>query len=352
MLNMLWTGEYDEYWAGQFSKYASIKRASVGLTGKIFDKLSGEALIEALQRVDVFLIGYDNLTEEVLKKSPDLKLVLSVRDGPEENIDIKSCERMGIPVFSSAGRCTVSVAEYTFLMMLLMARPVIEMSNIMRKDGWTNDNRVALRAISETSSELYEKTLGIIGMGRNGRHLAKLAIGFGMKVIGYDPYADAEELRNEGVICTDLESVMSKSDYVTVLARLTPETEGMVNEGLIARMKETACFINTARAKLVDTNALLDALESGKIRKAALDVFDTEPVGTEHRIYRIPEDKLIVTPHGAGMTVERVHHQSKSLYQQMEAFFRGERSNSPFTRNVYEREEFKMRGGKLWGMNK
>lgn len=346
-MRMLWTGEYDANWYEKFSKFMEVKRAGLGVTGNIADKLSEDALAENLQGVDVLLIGYDPLTSAVLHKCPDLKLVLSVRDGPEENIDIAACEKLGIPVISSAGRCTVSVAEYTFLMMLLMARPVIRMNNIMRKDGWTLENKKMLRDISETSSELFEKTLGIIGMGRNGRHLAKLAQGFGMRVIGYDPYANAAELKKSGIELMELGELMASSDYISILARLTPDSEGLVSREMIAKMKPTACLINTARAKLLDTDAALDALEAGKIRMCALDVFSPEPVGRENRIYQIPEEKLLITPHGAGFTKERVHHQCKALYEQYVQFVNGEHPAGCVTRNVYTSEDFRLRGGAL-----
>ncbi len=347
MLKLLWTGEYDESWAKKFSEYAEVTRKGLGLTGNIINKMDEDELIEALQGIDVLLVGYDKVTERVLKSCPDLKLILSVRDGPEENIDLEACSMLGIPVMSSAGRCTVSVAEYTFLLMMLLARPVVSLTNRMRESGWTKDNRKELRDISETSTELYEKTLGIVGAGRNGQHLAALARGFSMRVVAYDPYADEEKMKALGIELMPLEEVMKEADYISVLARLTPETEGLVGRKEIACMKPTACLINTGRAKLIDNDALLDALENNEISAAALDVFEQEPVGNDSRIYTIPEDKLLITPHGAGVTRERVHHQSKSLYIQFVDFIKGKKPSGLCTKSVFEESAFKERGGKL-----
>src|SRR5699024_713739 len=117
-------------------------------------------------------------------------------DGPEENVDLNACERMGIPVLNSAGRCTVSVAELTFNLILNMSRPVVRINAKIRDKGWSSSNHQDLRSIVEASAfEVFRKTLGIVGLGRNGRYLAKLANGFGMNVVAFDPFLDAMEIK-------------------------------------------------------------------------------------------------------------------------------------------------------------
>ena len=195
MYKMLWTGEYDAAWEAEFQQHFQVKRAGFNLHNTHFKYMNEEELIEALRGMDIFFVGYDKITEHVLENCPDLKLILSVRDGPEENIDFAACKQYGIPVLNSAGRCTVSVAELTFNLIMNMTRPVILQNNAVRQQGWTKENTKALRTcMEERSFELYRKTLGIVGLGRNGQQLAKYAQAFGMHVIGYDPFADAAYL--------------------------------------------------------------------------------------------------------------------------------------------------------------
>src|SRR5699024_6198028 len=123
MLKMLWTGYRNQEWEEKFREFVDIRFAGFSLQNQWGKWLSEDELIKELEDVDIFFVGYDPITENVLKNAPNLKLILSERDGPEENVDLNACERMGIPVLNSAGRCTVSVAELTFNLILNMSRP-------------------------------------------------------------------------------------------------------------------------------------------------------------------------------------------------------------------------------------
>ena len=142
--------------------------------------------------------------------------------------------------------------------------------------------------------------------------------------------------------------VLINADYLIVLARLTPETEKMLGRQEIAKMKHSACIVNTGRAKLSDNEAVFDALENDQIRAAALDVHEQEPLGEDHRIYRIPEEKLIITPHAAGATAERPAHQCELLYRQLEEYVKGGLPSGLVNRQVIQRKEFETRGKLLY----
>lgn len=350
---MLWTADYDAEWEKTFSKIVDVRRAGFNLHGRINDYLGEDALIEALQGCDILCVAYDKVTRRVLENCPDLKLILSVRDGPEENIDVNACAELGIPVLGSAGRCTVSVAEFTFALMLNMARPIITLTNTIRRDGWTKENGRSLRSIvTSGSTELCGKTLGIVGLGRNAQRLTKYALAFDMNVVAYDPYLPEEKADELGVTLMDLDEVMAVGDYIAVLARATSQNHNLISRAQFEKMKSTCAFINTARASLVDTSALLDALRTEKIRMAAVDVFDHEFIPDKDPYYDIPPEKLILTNHVAGFSQERTAHQYAIGMENLTKFLHGECIRNNCARGSESAKGFAQRGGKLYGFIK
>ncbi len=348
MIKTLCTAEFDPVWAEKMEKMTLFDRVGFSLDKDPASRMGPEEITRALQGYDVFLCGYEKVTREVLARCPDLKLILSVRDGPEENIDVAACTELGIPVYSSSGRCMRSVPEFTMLAMLLMAKPAMASASVIRREGWTAENDLKLRRICEASTELSGKTLGIIGLGRNGQGLARRAAGFEMDLIAYDPYASAETARELGVALCSLEELVSRSDYVVMLARVTPETRGMMDAAHFAAMKKGACFINTGRAALADSQALLAQLQAGRLR-AALDVFDHEPLGPHSPWYQIPEDRLLLTSHLAGLSVERITFQSRQLWSLLRAVLTGA-CPTPCNPQVLKAAAFSGRGGALFGV--
>lgn len=344
MYKVLWTGEYEKGWDKKLSEKFNVTRAGYNISGRAGDNLVGDELIEAAKDKDFLIMGYDPLTKEVLENLPNLKAVLSGRDGPEENIDIETCTKLGIPVFSGGGRCAHCVSELTLALMFNLARPIIKASNYIREKGWNEMSEMT--SLAADATELLGKTLSVIGLGRNGRELAKIANGIGMNVIAYDPYVSKEVADGLNVTMVSLMDAMSKGDYVCVLARLTDETRGMIGREQIAAMKKTACFINTGRAALTDEDAVLDALEKGDIRAAALDVYSYEPIGKNHRVFTIPADKLIITPHIAGIALDRIPHQYENIFNALTNFSNGNRDiYNLYNKTVFDSPEFMNRGG-------
>ncbi len=349
-LKMLWTGEFDQEGFDRFSQHFDITLAGVALPNTtVADKLKGQSLINALKEADVYLCGYDEFTKEIIDQCPSLKLVMSVRDGPEENIDLKACEEAGIPVISSAGRCAVSVGELTLALMLNLARPIIKMNNYVRKYGWTNENSAEIRHMyDDFSTELFGKTVGILGLGRNGYTLAKLCQAFQMKILATDPYVNAEKMKEDGIIMVDLDTLMESSDYLVTLARVTKETQGIISREKIAKMKKSAVLINTGRGALVDNQALLEALEKNRIKGAALDTHAIEPLGEGNMEFSIDPDKLIITPHMAGKTAERNWHQCDLLYHQYLDLIQGKTKTFRLTPQVKQSSGYAQHGALLF----
>ncbi len=187
--------------------------------------LSAEQLTAELQDADVLILGYEKLTEEIIRNSPKLKLVASERDGPEENIDVAACTRAGIPVVHSCGRCINPVGEHTFAMMLALARQFVTEVNMVREGYWNPGEpekmKKLMRIVDFGVDELYGATLGVVGLGRNGMNIAQRGVAFGMDVIGYDPFADPETLKKNGIRPASLTEVLKQSDYFVIMARVS-----------------------------------------------------------------------------------------------------------------------------------
>lgn len=360
-LSMLWTGEYHEYWDNYFQEHFVLEKA-----GRAFPEATSAAhrmtedeLIPLLEDKDVFLDGYDRVTEAVLKRCSRVKLVMSIRDGPEESVDIDACTRLGVPVLFPGGRCMRSVAEHTVTLMLLCAKPVIHQINKVRTEGLTAENKKEYAAMNNEFFELHGKILGMVGLGRNGRQVVKYMNAMGMKAIAYDPYCSPEVADTLDVELTTLEDLMSRADYVVLQARVTPETKRMIGAKEFALMKPNACFINTARSELVDIDAFIEALKTNKIRRAAIDVFEKDPItkmdiplDENHPYYSISPDKLIITPHMAGLSVERRYAAYELLMPSYESFLAGSKELVIKNPEVFDSPEFSNRGGKLFGIKK
>ncbi|HJA11512.1 MAG TPA: D-3-phosphoglycerate dehydrogenase [Candidatus Mediterraneibacter merdipullorum] len=354
MLKILCTAEFDKEYMSALSEFAEVRQRGFSVNQDFREMLSKEELISELEDTDIFIVGYDKVTNDIIKASPDLKLILSVRDGPEENIDVRTCTELGIPVLFSAGRCQHVVPEHTMMMILASARPLIWANHALYSGLWSKemeagnpDQYFSFYKHIDQSREIYGKTLGLVGAGRNGIGLAKLAHAFGMEVIAYDPYADKEKLREQNITLTDLMTVMSSADYVCMMARVSPETTRMIGAKELNAMKPDSCFINTGRAALVDTHALLEILRTGRIR-AAIDVYDEEPISHNNPFLQLDPNRVLLTPHFAGCSVERITFQSRGVVENIRNFLKGLRNNHIYDQHVFDSPEFPSHGGILW----
>ena len=232
-------------------------------------------------------------------------------------VDLPAASDLGIAVVHAPGSNSSSVAEHAIMLMLACAKQAVVVDQRTRKADWGKGRW-------ESLLEMDGKTLGIIGVGNIGRRVAKTAGALGMKVIGYDKYVSADELRNRGVEpMPDLASVLRAADVVTCHTPHTKETHHMIDAAAVAQMKPGVIFINTSRGKTQDESALLAGLESGKIRAAGLDVFEEEPVSSDNRLLQL--DQVVVSPHIAGVTRETMRGMALQVTEEMLRVLRGEK---------------------------
>jgi phosphoglycerate dehydrogenase-like enzyme len=210
---------------------------------------------------------------------------------------MQAAAEAGIIATNTPGAMSEAVADFAFGMMLCIARQLHEGHTLMKSGGW-NELR---------GSGVYEKTLGLVGVGRIGRAVAERARGFRMRVIAYDPMVSGAG--SDGIEFVDLETLLRESDYVSLHAPATSETAGMFNAERFAMMKPTAYLVNTARGALVNDTDLIAALENGTIAGAALDVYSKEPLPTEHPLRSAP--RCLLEPHNAFNALESTQEMSR-----------------------------------------
>src|SRR6266849_6035692 len=262
----------------------------------VTDATSEAGMIAAARDAEGILFrSKPDCSRSLMAACPKLKVV--GRHGVGLDIvDLPAATDLGVAVVHAPGSNSNSVAEHAIMLMLACAKQAVVVDRRTRKADWGKGRWQGL-------FEMNGKTLGIIGVGNIGRRVAKTAGALGMRVIGYDKYVPADEMRNRGVEpMPDMASVLRAADVVTCHTPHTPETHHMINAASIAQMKDGVIFINTSRGKVQDESALLAGLESGKIRAAGIDVFEEEPVSSDSRL--LQRDNVIVSPHIAGVTEE------------------------------------------------
>lgn len=233
------------------------------------------------------------VTAEVLARATNLKIIGRAGVGVD-NIDVEAATKRGILVVNSPDGNTIAAAELTVAMLLALARNIPQADASLRAGEWKRSKYMG--------SEVYTKTLGVIGLGKIGREVAKRAQAFEMTVIGHDPYFKPEQAEALGITLVDLDTLYKESDYITVHTPKTKETLGMINAAKLALMKPTVRLINCARGGIIDEAALAEAARAGKIGGAAVDVFSVEPAPQDNPLLGIPN--IITTPHLGASTEE------------------------------------------------
>jgi D-3-phosphoglycerate dehydrogenase len=298
---------FDEYESGQKDKGKTMKivlaekvspatlavfAAEPGWDVKTHDQLP-EGLTAALAEADALVVrSAVQVDDALLEHAPKLRVIGRAGVGVD-NIDADAATRRGIVVMNTPGANAVAVAELTLGLMIALARKIPAATNSMHAGKWEKKNL--------QGSELRGKTLGILGLGRIGLEVAKRARGFGLELIGSDPFVSAAVAREAGIRLVTLDELIAGSDYLTLHVGLTPQTMGVVNVKTLAAMKKGVRIINCARGELVEDAALVDALKSGHVAGAALDVFVSEPL-KDSPYFGL--DNVILSPHIAGSTAE------------------------------------------------
>ena len=241
------------------------------------------------------LARHFHTSAEFLKKTPNLLLV-STNGAGYDTVDVDACTARGVLVVNQSGGNAESVAEHVLGMMLMLTKRVAECDRALRAGTLTNRG-------AYTGHEALGKTVGIIGLGNVGRRIAELCGGlFRMKVLAYDPYLSAEEMRARGAQKVELDEMLRQADFVSINCPLTDETRKMMGAREFALMKPSAYFITTARGFIHDEEALERALRDNKIAGAGLDVWEKEPPPADHPLMRY--DNVMVSAHTAGVTRE------------------------------------------------
>lgn len=257
--------------------------------------LSPEELIQVLPEYDAIMIrSGTKLTKEAVEAGKNLKIIGRAGVGVD-NVDVPTATRMGIVVVNSPEGNTIAAAEHTLAMMMSLSR-FIPAANASLKGGkWDRK--------SFTGVEVYKKTLGILGLGKIGSHVATVAKSLGMRILAYDPFLTAERAEKLGVHLVELEILLREADYITLHLPKTKETAHLINADRIAIMKDGVRIINCARGGIIDEVAIAEAIKSGKIGGIALDVFENEPLEADSGLRELGAN-VILTPHLGASTEE------------------------------------------------
>ena len=246
-----------------------ILRAAQGVTVDERPVLSAEELSGIIGDYDALIVrSKTKVTAELIDRATHLRVVGRAGTGVD-NIEVAAATRRGIVVMNAAAGNTITTAEHTMAMLLALARQIPQAVESTKSGHWEKTRF--------TGVELMGKTLGIIGLGRIGSAVAQRARAFGMNVLAYDPYFTQEAARELEVEMAPLDEVLRHSDFITVHTPLTDETRGIINAASIDKMKPGVRLINCARGGLIDERALAEAIRSGRVAGAALDVFEAEP---------------------------------------------------------------------------
>ena len=246
-----------------------------------------EDLRPLLPEVEALLTAHAPVTEEMIALAPRLRLVAKPGAGVD-NIDVSAATRHGVSVTNVTGARGRAVAEHALFLMLHLARR-----------AWLRGDPAWQDAVA---TQLGEKTLGIVGLGDIGSHLAHMGHGLGMRIIAHTRTPDASRMPDVPVRFVDLVQLLREADVVVLCVPLTEQTRGMIDRSALAMMKDDGYLINVARGPIVSTEDLLEAMRSGRLSGAGLDVTDPEPLSADHGLRALPH--VLISPHNAGRTVE------------------------------------------------
>jgi len=309
--------------------------------GKVIwaDCKSEHELVEKVRNVNakVIISEYFKITEPVMDASPALKGIVVWGVG-YDHVDVDAASVRGLYVVNTSGSNAESVAEHAVALILSLSRRLLQADAFVRKGGWVSREETGLPH-ELIAHDLCGKTLGIVGLGTIGARVARIAQGFNMRILAFDPYISAEVARERGAELVDLEKLLRESDFITLHVALTEKTRDMIGTRELSLMKPTACLVNTSRGPVIDEKALIRALKEKKIAAAGLDVFTKEPIDLGAPLLKF--DNVIVTPHCAGNSEEALKTTSLMISEEVVRILHGQ-----IPKNLVNRSQL-VKGGYL-----
>lgn len=273
---------------------AALKTLSSYCSNLVFNpagrSLEGRELTDLLKDCDGYLAGLDTVTKEVLECCPNLKAISRYGAG-YDRVDIEAARSLGIPVSNTPGANAQAVAELAMGMLISLARMIPYLHEETRNGNW----------VRTTGTELFGKTIGIIGLGAIGKKLSRCCEGFNMKILAYDPYIQENYCREHGISPVSLDDLLRQSDFITLHLPLNDSTRHLIGAEAIQKMKPSAILVNASRGGIVDEDAAYQALLDKKLGGLGLDAFETEPPAASP-LFSLPN--VIATPHAGAHTEE------------------------------------------------
>lgn len=273
--------------------------------------LTTAELVPLIKGFDGMIAGLDEISRDVIEAADILQVIARYGVGLDR-VDLPAAKAKGIVVTNTPGANSLSVAELTVGLMIALVRHLTEANRRTKSGEWPRLKGTAL----------MDKTIGLLGLGAIGRRVARLLVGFECHIIGYDPAVTPEQAAEFGVRRLERDDVIRQADLLSLHLPAVPATQNMFNREVFACMKDGAYLINTARSELIDEDALLEALQSGKIAGAALDTFRREPPGADHPILQFPQ--VIATPHMGAHTDDAMNSMGRMALNECLAVLRGE----------------------------
>ena len=290
-------------------------------TYRIAKSASAEDILAVARDADALLITYAKITREIIGQLTKCKAIGRFGLGVD-NIDLPAAKEKGIAVNYVPDYCIREVSDHTMALLLSLIRKVPLSNKLVQAGRWEMPAVVPIRRIEGT-------VLGLVGFGHIPRLVAPKAQAFGIKVIAYDPFAKAELFKAANVESVDFDTLLQRSDYVSVHAPLMPQTRGMMNAAAFAKMKKGAYVVNTARGPLIDEPALIAALDAGQVGGAGLDVVATEPLAKDSPL--LGRDNVIVSPHTAFYSIEALEELQSKCAGDVARVLNGEKAVYPIS---------------------
>lgn len=272
--------------------------------------------LEACKDKDILVVHVASINKEIIDACPNLKVAAILRGGIE-NADIKALDERKIPLINAPWRSADAVADFTVGMMIAENKNIARSHKLIFEGNWCKKY-----ANQEYIHNMRNCTVGLIGYGYIGSRVAKRLIGFESKVLVYDPFVDNSKIKGENIECVGLDELLEKSDFISIHLRLSEKTQHFMDKQKFNKMKKTAYFINTARSGLVNTEDLVEALKNNEIGGAAIDVFDVEPLPSNHPYLKL--NNITLTSHLAGTSCDTMKTSVEIGIQELKKYLMGQ----------------------------